>query len=84
MELNKKQTKILFIAHSVHILRFEDCYKIYTTPHHIQAVLTRLTSLGLLIPLENKQYKLTPLGKEFLGVEIDTKLEQFTEVKNEN
>ncbi len=83
MELNKKQTKILAIAHAYGKLRFEDCYKIYTTPHHIQAVLTRLSSLGLLIPLENRQFKLTPLGKEFLGVEVDMKLEKFTKVENE-
>lgn len=57
-------------------MAFDDCYVIYTTPHHILAVLTRFTKLGLLIPLENKQYKITPLGKELLGIE-DTKLEEF-------
>lgn len=81
-ELNDKERKILAIAHNSGRVTRNDCLKFYRTPHHIKNILERLSRLGYITPLETEGFVITEMGKNYLGIDIDMKLEDFQKKVN--
>ncbi|MAG76415.1 MAG: hypothetical protein CL811_06595 [Colwelliaceae bacterium] len=82
MEINNKERRILGIANSGGVNR-EQCLRFYRTPHHINAIIRRLCSLGYLAPLESgATFVITAKGKEELGIEENRSLEDYGKTKS--
>jgi len=77
MKLTHNHKMILAIAANQEKLQFDDCRKVFVTPHHIEAVLDSLCRLNFLVRLENRCFRITPLGMEYLGIEENRKLEDW-------